>query len=119
MSTAELIDQVFEMRERRLVAQRELDALFIKEKELIAQIQADLNHGASPLGTKAKAALSWNDEADVTDWAAFQAHIRATGELDLLQKRPMVSAIKARWEQGDSVPGVSKIEVETCKLSKL
>ena len=47
----------------------------------------------------------------VEDKEALMAHIRATGELELLQFRLSEPAVKEREENGESVPGVGKMEV--------
>ena len=47
----------------------------------------------------------------VEDKEALMAHIRATGELELLQFRLSEPAVKEREENGESAPGVGKMEV--------
>jgi hypothetical protein len=43
---------------------------------------------------------------DVKDWNTFHRHIMATGDLDLLQRRPAIRAIADREDNSESVPGV-------------
>ena len=98
------------LRQERLAKQKELDAMEQQEKEYMAEIEQYM------AGTYDKLLLDGIEancketiEPEVTHWDLFQEHIRRTGQLDLLQKRPMISAIKARWESGDDVPGIERI----------
>lgn len=47
----------------------------------------------------------------VQDKEAFLAHLRKTGELDLLEFRPSAKAIKDRWEAEVVVPGTEELAV--------
>ncbi len=47
------------------------------------------------------------------NWPILHKHILKTGQIDLLERRLSVSAVEARWEIGEKVPGVSAIPVET------
>jgi hypothetical protein len=47
----------------------------------------------------------------VDDWAAFHAHILATGDLSLLERRPAKTPIREHWDGGETVPGVQKYPV--------
>lgn len=55
--------------------------------------------------------LSTKEVPVVEDKEAVLAHIRATGELDLLQFRLSNEAVREREEAGNAVPGVGKMEV--------
>lgn len=61
--------------------------------------------------------LQWRAEPEVDDQAAFHSHILATGELDLLQNRVSVSAVRERWEIGDEVPGIKRRDVQELKVT--
>lgn len=55
--------------------------------------------------------LSESEVPIVEDKEAFMAHIKATGELELLQFRLGVGAVNERTEQGVKVPGIAFIKV--------
>lgn len=111
MTLSERIDNLFAQRQSRLAAQRELDKQYEAEQEELKAISAALQEAGEEdwAGAMAHVYLKPTEEPDVSDWLQFQQHIRSTGELDLLQKRPMVSAIKARWQEGKDVPGVVRV----------
>lgn len=52
----------------------------------------------------------------VKDWTAFYAHIQATGDFSLLERRPGKAACRERWDAGEQVPGVDQFPVY--KLSR-
>ena len=55
----------------------------------------------------------------ITDWDAFYAHIRETGDFELMQRRPSDAAIQERWEQENEVPGVGTYTVIDVLLTKV
>jgi len=62
--------------------------------------------------------LVWRSRAEVSDPSAFHAHILRSGELDLLENRPSTSAIRERWEVGDSVPGIVRVDYEDLSITR-
>jgi hypothetical protein len=105
------INHVFSLRNTRLAEQKKLDAMKAEEDLEMNTILSELIEGDLYILSTgiAKVTVKETIEPEITDWATFQAYIKETGQLDLLQKRPMVSAIKARWETGDDVPGVERM----------
>ena len=49
-------------------------------------------------------------EPVVSDWPVTLQYIRETGNLDLLHKRLTASAVKLRWADGLTIPGVEQYE---------
>ena len=49
---------------------------------------------------------------------ALYAHVKATGEFDLLYKRLNASAVNQRWEDGKVVPGTQPFPVEELSIRK-
>ena len=118
-----LVDKYNLLRSKRLSLSKQADEIKAEEdllrelirKEALARMDKDgveqkAGHGLVKLKMKAV--------AKVGNWDAFQAHILSTGELDLLEKRPMLSAIRARWEAGQSVPGVEQTQEFEVTISK-
>jgi hypothetical protein len=103
-----------DLRNRRLKLQREADLLEQEEKAavndliqyMVANDMNELDH--SILKTEA--------EPNVTSWPDLLDHIILTGSVDLLEKRPMRSAIKSRWKEGLVIPGVESVTKYTLKL---
>lgn len=116
----EMISKAWDLRVTRLAEQKKLDAMEAEEKALMMQIQDQMvlagEEYVQAMGlVQAKCVETIDPE--VTNWSVFQEHIRTTGQLDLLPKRPMMSAIKARWETGDDVPGVERVAGHRTTLS--
>ena len=59
----------------------------------------------------------WKSQSVVENLAQFQAHIIATGELDLLQNRVSEEAVRQRWDVGNSVPGIARRDFMRLSLS--
>lgn len=115
------IDILYAMRQERYDAQRAVDAMKAKEKELEAVVlrllnAQDLNQGK---GVSAIASVSVDEQPTVVDWNMFYDHVRTTGEFDLLQRRVSSTAIKARWDNEAEVPGIGKFTQPTLSLRKV
>lgn len=112
MDLNDMIKLAWNNRQLRLAKQKELDDMYAQELELMGEIKHILIEQGKDFSAYGPAQVKLFDtvEPSVVNWQEFQDHIRSTGQLDLLQKRPMVSAIKARWEAGDDVPGVIREE---------
>jgi hypothetical protein len=57
-------------------------------------------------------------EPVATDWMQVWSHIQKTGDFDLLHKRLANLAVKARWEQGEEIPGVTSTTIFKLSVSK-
>lgn len=121
-SLAELIDQLYVKRQRRIADQKAVDALKAEEDAMSAQILEALRgmnawgHSGS-VGQVTRSVKSKPD-TDNADWPAVYAHIQATGEFDLLHKRLSDTACRARWEQGDEIPGIPRVDEESLSIKK-
>ena len=49
----------------------------------------------------------------VEDWPKFYAHIKKTGEFELMQRRVAEGAVKERWDASKQVPGVGRFSTKT------
>lgn len=82
----------------------------LKEREdlLLERLIAEsVTNGMAPIEADGyRLTVSKKIEPFVSDWPSLLAHIRSTGEVDLLEKRLLKSAAKARWEDGHVVPGI-------------
>lgn len=99
--------QYFALREKRLQLQREADALEQQEKDILYELTKGLTDTKvvrSDGGYRMTADRKMT--ATVRDWAAVLDYIRATGQVDLLQKRLTESAVKSRWDADVIIPGV-------------
>lgn len=108
------------MRERRLDLQHEVDALEEEEKQLKKQLMdmiESLSTTALSDGKKIYALVT-KDEPTASSWPELWAHIQKTGDFDLLYRRINTTAVKERWEVGQTIPGVGKFPVTTLSITK-
>lgn len=103
------------IRQERLDLQKKVDVMDQKEKQLKSDLVDQLLalgtvkmteiHGDLTVGVK----MSKTDEPNVENWMELIQYIKETGEIDLLQKRVTASAVKQRWEDGKTIPGVTSV----------
>lgn len=63
--------------------------------------------------------LKQEDQPTVKDWPMFYAYIMKMKAFDLLERRPSKAAVKERWADGKTIPGVEKFPVDKLSFSKL
>ena len=110
----ELADIYHEVRADRLIADKV--AAGFKAEETLSEgllIQQMQKQSITAAGGKAlRVGLSKPEYVPhVVDWSAYYAHIKATGDFELLERRPGKAACRERWEAGELVPGVEKFPV--------
>ena len=76
----------------------------LKEEVREAMIEIDLHMVATDDTTYS---LRRSEFPVIEDDEAFFSHVANTGGWDLVQKRCNAAAAKARWEHGETIPGVS------------
>jgi len=64
------------------------------------------------------AELRMKSVPSVADWDALYLHITKTQEWDLIHRRVTETAVRARWEAGDDVPGVARTDVLDLSIGK-
>lgn len=115
------IDLLFTLREQRKQAEAVVNEF--KEKESAIEAHLMGNFGRSDLdgakGKLANAVIKHSTVAEVTDWDAYYAYIGKQKAWDLLQKRPAITALRARWDAGKTVPGVAAKEITTLSITKV
>lgn len=116
----ECIDAAFRLRAMRLEIEKEADVLKTQQKELEDHILQSFSKASidGAKGRVATAAVTRSVVPDVKDWDALLAHIKKTGELDLIQRRVSTEAARARWDEGVVVPGVEQYTRVGVSLTK-
>ncbi len=114
----ELIEAGIKLRDQRKELESKCAALGAEEKALKDFVldtfdKADLREVKTKAGT---ARLAVKDVPQAEDWEKIYAHIKKTGEFDLLQKRLGERACQERWDAKVAIPGVKKFHVVTLKL---
>jgi len=121
VQAAILADDYNAARHERLAFQKNTDALEVKEKALKVKLIETLKaaQATSVGGNTAIVRLVIKNEPQASDMDALYAHIRATGEFELLYRRINPVSIKERKDVGVDVPGISWFSVETLSLSQV
>lgn len=113
-------DRLYAIRQKRLAAQKEVDAIESEEKALKDYIIDNLpksDTGAS--GKVARVSVGTKEIPTVEDWDVFYKYVARTKSFDLLQRRLSDSAIKERWENKKRVPGIGVFVNVVVSLNKL
>jgi hypothetical protein len=112
-------DLLFDLRTERLEAQKVVDEIKEREdtvKEHIIQNVPKGDTGAS--GAHHHVSVYTDPVPRAEDWDKVWAHIKKTGNFDLLQRRLNDAAVKERWEDGKQIPGVVPFNVVKVSLTK-
>lgn len=116
-----LADQYYLLREARLAKQKEVDELQAQETaakdELINAISTEDATGVA--GKIISVSVVKKQKPQVADWDALYTYVRRRGAWDLLQRRLSETAVKARWEEGQTIPGVEVFSVKDLSIHKL
>lgn len=115
------IDMLYEQRAERLELQKIVDNAKAEEAKLEEHIinsfgKQELN-GAK--GDVAIAAVKRDTVLNVTDWDGLLAWVVKTKSWDVLRKQPSSTAIKARWNNHEEVPGVEPFVKVSLSLTKV
>ena len=116
----ELIDKLYQKRTERLALSKQVDAFKAEESDLRRLIIQHLQDVGldSGRGSLATASITTDDQASVKDWEAFENYILENKSFDLLQRRVSITAVRARWENSEVVPGVEKVTLSDLSLTK-
>jgi len=116
---AALADAYWQTKTKRLAADKVAAALKTDESAMEAKIiEQMLKQNISATGGKEVILTlpSPKYEPAVTDWGKYWQYAKEQDDPSLFERRPGRAAIKERWEDGLTVPGVEKFPVY--KLSK-
>jgi len=114
-------DELYKTREARLAAQKAVDALQAKESLLKEHLINNLpkSDASGVAGKLARVTVVTKPVPQVSDWDKFYAFVKKTGSFDLMQRRLADSAVKERWDNGKTVPGVEPFNVVSISMNKV
>lgn len=118
---ARCADVLYATRAKRYALQGEIKALEEIEKQLKDRLIRELpkSQATGIAGRVARARIVKDEVPQTRDWEALYAHIRETGEFELLQRRLTKTAVQERWDDGKEVPGVESFTVVSVSLEKV
>lgn len=118
---AELADKWFAKRAERLVADKVASALKAEESVFEADlIDQMLKSQISAVGGKDVVTYLPKPTLEPVkkDWAVFWQYVLKTGDSSLIEARIGRAAIKERWANGETIPGVESYPVYRLSRSK-
>lgn len=117
------IDLIYQLREQRLLKEKEAESMKEQEKALSEHIQQKFKaseiDGAK--GDLATASLQRSTQADIDPEAWGKKTlpwIFKHKAWDLLQKRLSIDAVRARWAERVEIPGVKSITITKLSITK-
>lgn len=120
MTQGQLIDQLFELRERIRELDRQSQALKDEKQALEDTLLKELDAQGvqSVSGRKATASISENIVPSIEDWDSFHAFIRRNNAFYLLQRRANAAPYRELMEQrrGKKIPGATSVTLRTLNL---
>jgi hypothetical protein len=114
-------DRIYELRNKRLTAQKLVTEIEEEEKALKEHIIQTLpkSEASGVAGKCARVTVITKEVPQVKDWDAFYKHIKKTGDFDLLNRAVSKSGVEARWDAGKKVPGVVPFELTKLSINKV
>ncbi len=115
------IDRLYSLKQARLAYQHEVEAKIAEMSKAEELIEAELinNFTAEQLekmgGTMATASITRAPLPAEVDWPVLWAHIKKTGEFDLLEKRPARAAFRERVEAATTGKGEDGMPIVNAK----
>lgn len=115
-----LVDEYRDIKDLRLAADKVAEALRNEEQRILDHIIENVSvDEGGVVGKRFKGIITTDRKPVVEDWEKFYAHVKKTGNFDLLQKRLSDTAVKDRLEEGKAVPGVGNILVKKLSVTKV
>ncbi len=113
-------DKLFEIKNKRLEKQKEVDVLKAEESALKEYIINTLpkSEASGVAGKVARVTVVKKVVPQIDDWDKFYKHVKKTGHFDLMQRRLSAGAIAERWDAGKEVPGVDHFNTVTVSIKK-
>jgi len=120
-SLAVCADRYYELRNKRLEAEKIAAGIEEEEKALKEHLIAQLpkSEASGIAGKLCRVTVTSKQVPQVEDWDAFYKHVAKTKSFELLQRRLGDAAIKERWDNGKEVPGVGHFTVTTLSVNKV
>lgn len=113
------IDRIFVLRAQKTKVQRQLDAVntAIETAEAAVLVALDQAKLESAKGKRGQATISHRSYPTMEDYDLLIQHIKKTGAFELLQRRLSATAVRERWDQKQTVPGVGVFRTRELALT--
>lgn len=114
-------DLYHDVRELRLMMEKEVEAVKARETEIQEWIINNLSKSddTGAAGLRYRAQVRTEVKPQIADWAQLTAYILENDRFDLVQKRLGEKAVADLWEAGEAIPGVAKVNVPKLSITKI
>lgn len=114
-------DKIYELRDKRLAAQKLVDAIEAEEKALKEHVINTLpkSEATGVAGKLARATVVTKKVPQVKDWEAFWKNFNKKTDSDLLPRSLNKAAVEARWDVGKKIAGVEAFTAVTLSVTKV
>ena len=114
-------DKIYELRQKRLDAQKVVDAIQAEESALREHIIQTLpkSETTGVAGKLARVTVVTKSIPQVKDWDAFYKYVAKNKAFDLMQRRLSDKAVTDRWEAGKKVDGVEAFTAVSLSINKV
>ena len=121
ISLGDMINQLYELREQKRAAKRELDRLNDEYRDLEQDIMAKLDEQGLDLGRGSVATVSISETVvpTVEDWDQVEQYILENEALYLYERRLTATAWRELMQSGETVPGTKPFTKRALSLRKL
>jgi predicted nuclease with TOPRIM domain len=115
------IDEYVELRAARIDQQHKVEEMQKEETQLKERIESTLkaNGLTTGGGVHYRATIVEEQKPTVESWPLLYDYIKRTNSFDLLQRRLTENAVKLRWEDQTTIPGVTKFPVTKLSITKV
>ena len=116
-----LIDQFYDLRERKRELARELKEVEEQMADLEERVINAMDAQETDLsrGRRAKASISESEVPVVEDWDEFWIYVKQSDAPHMFERRPSVSAWRELREQGEEVPGTRPFKKRSLSVRKI
>jgi hypothetical protein len=113
-------DHAYKIQQERLKLQKRVDDMKAQELALLkhAEVMMQKAHLEVCKGKLGQIRRSMEALPQGENWGKIYEHIAETGQFELLQRRISVSACRERWDLGEKIPGIDRIDLIRPRLSK-
>lgn len=113
-------DRLLSLRGEKAVLARKIDALEDERKAIEAHLidTLPMSDAEGVTGRQAKVVIQTKSVGAVKDWTKLYAYISRHKAFELLQKRLSDRAVKDRWDDGKSIPGVEPFNIKKVSVTK-
>lgn len=114
-------DLLHDVRELRLLMEKEAETIKARETEIQESIINELSSGSDTgaSGLRYRVQVKKETKPQIADWKELTGYILENDRFDLLQKRLGEKAVADLWESGVTVPGIAKVHVPKLSLTKI